>query len=102
VVRAEYHTPSGRPGDGDSQSPELGLKRNARIRREGTANLVGAVRAAGAKRLIAQSIAWTYAPKESRFAKLTRWISTLEVPAQSPSATASFHLRAPFWIKASS
>jgi nucleoside-diphosphate-sugar epimerase len=36
--------------------------RNARIRREGTANLVAAARAASARRLIAQSIAWAYAP----------------------------------------
>ncbi|MDX8530417.1 NAD(P)-dependent oxidoreductase [Mesorhizobium sp. VK25A] len=36
--------------------------RNARIRDEGTRNLVEAARAAGARRLIAQSIAWAYAP----------------------------------------
>ncbi|BCM21479.1 NAD-dependent epimerase/dehydratase family protein [Mesorhizobium sp. J8] len=36
--------------------------RNARIRDEGTRNLVAAAKAAGAKRLIAQSIAWVYAP----------------------------------------
>jgi nucleoside-diphosphate-sugar epimerase len=36
--------------------------RNARMRREGTANLVAAARAASARRLIAQSIAWVYAP----------------------------------------
>jgi nucleoside-diphosphate-sugar epimerase len=36
--------------------------RNARIRREGTFNLVGAAIAAGAGRLVAQSIAWAYAP----------------------------------------
>ncbi|MFR0691111.1 NAD-dependent epimerase/dehydratase family protein [Enterobacterales bacterium AE_CKDN230030158-1A_HGKHYDSX7] len=36
--------------------------RNARIRREGTANLVAAARAAGVERLVAQSIAWAYAP----------------------------------------
>jgi nucleoside-diphosphate-sugar epimerase len=36
--------------------------RNARIRSEGTRNLVAAAREAGAKRLIAQSIAWAYAP----------------------------------------
>jgi nucleoside-diphosphate-sugar epimerase len=36
--------------------------RNARIRDEGTRNLVEAAKAAGAKRLIAQSIAWAYAP----------------------------------------
>jgi nucleoside-diphosphate-sugar epimerase len=40
------------------------LTRNARLRREGTANLVDAAWAAGAKRLIAQSIAWAYAPKD--------------------------------------
>src|ERR1700735_3030070 len=38
------------------------LARNARIRDEGTRNLVAAVRNAGARRLIAQSIAWAYAP----------------------------------------
>jgi nucleoside-diphosphate-sugar epimerase len=36
--------------------------RNARIRREGTRNLVAAARNAGVKRMIAQSIAWAYAP----------------------------------------
>lgn len=36
--------------------------RNARIRDEGTHNLVAAAKAAGVKRLIAQSIAWAYAP----------------------------------------
>ena len=35
---------------------------NARIRDEGTRNLVAAARKAGARRLIAQSIAWAYAP----------------------------------------
>ena len=38
------------------------LLRNARIRDEGTRNLVAAARQAGARRLIAQSIAWVYAP----------------------------------------
>jgi nucleoside-diphosphate-sugar epimerase len=36
--------------------------RNARIRSEGTRNLVDAALAAGATRLVAQSIAWAYAP----------------------------------------
>ncbi|MDX8447019.1 NAD-dependent epimerase/dehydratase family protein [Mesorhizobium captivum] len=35
---------------------------NARIRDEGTRNLVEAAKSAGARRLIAQSIAWVYAP----------------------------------------
>jgi nucleoside-diphosphate-sugar epimerase len=38
------------------------LARNARIRDEGTRNLVAAARKAGARRLITQSIAWAYAP----------------------------------------
>lgn len=39
-----------------------GLARNARLRIEGTTNLVAAARAAGVRRLIAQSIAFIYAP----------------------------------------
>ncbi|MFC0401685.1 nucleoside-diphosphate-sugar epimerase [Paraburkholderia rhizosphaerae] len=48
----------------DPASQEETLKRNARIRREGTANLVHAARTARVKRMIAQSIAWAYASKE--------------------------------------
>ena len=39
-----------------------GTLRNARMRREGTRNVVAATLAAGVRRLIAQSIAWIYAP----------------------------------------
>jgi nucleoside-diphosphate-sugar epimerase len=39
-----------------------GTLRNARMRREGTQNLVAAALAAGVHRLVAQSIAWMYAP----------------------------------------
>lgn len=42
--------------------PEDVLRANARLREEGTRNLVGAALAAGARRFIAQSIAWMYAP----------------------------------------
>ncbi|MBN9259191.1 MULTISPECIES: NAD(P)-dependent oxidoreductase [unclassified Mesorhizobium] len=38
------------------------IARNARIREEGTRNLVAAAKSAGARRLVAQSIAWAYAP----------------------------------------
>jgi nucleoside-diphosphate-sugar epimerase len=38
------------------------IRRNARLRTEGTRHLVDASVAAGAQRLIAQSIAWAYAP----------------------------------------
>jgi nucleoside-diphosphate-sugar epimerase len=39
-----------------------GTQRNARMRREGTRNLVAAALAARVPRLVAQSIAWMYAP----------------------------------------
>jgi len=39
-----------------------GTLRNARMRREGTRNLVAAALTAGAPRLVTQSIAWMYAP----------------------------------------
>jgi len=39
-----------------------GTRRNARMRREGTRNLVAAALEGGARQLIAQSIAWVYAP----------------------------------------
>ena len=41
---------------------EEGLARNARLRVEGTSNLVAAARAANVKRMVAQSIAFVYAP----------------------------------------
>ncbi|QJQ02455.1 NAD(P)-dependent oxidoreductase [Herbaspirillum rubrisubalbicans Os34] len=45
----------------DPSQMEEGVRRNARIRAEGTANLVSAAQAAGAGLLVAQSIAWAYA-----------------------------------------
>jgi nucleoside-diphosphate-sugar epimerase len=41
---------------------EDGQRRNARLRREGTRNLMEAARAASVKRVIAQSVAFVYAP----------------------------------------
>jgi nucleoside-diphosphate-sugar epimerase len=46
----------------DPAQMELGRARNARIREEGTRNLVTAAAASGARRVIAQSIAFAYAP----------------------------------------
>lgn len=43
---------------------EEGLERNARLRIEGTRNLVDAAKVAGVRRLIAQSIGFIYAPGE--------------------------------------
>jgi nucleoside-diphosphate-sugar epimerase len=41
-----------------------GLERNARLRIEGTRNLVDAAKAAGVRRFISQSVAFVYAPGE--------------------------------------
>jgi nucleoside-diphosphate-sugar epimerase len=49
------------PGLDPGRMSEAG-PRNARIRSEGTENLVRVALASGARRLIAQSIAWMYAP----------------------------------------
>jgi nucleoside-diphosphate-sugar epimerase len=49
------------PGLDPAQMGEA-IVRNARVRDEGTRNLVDAALAAGARRLVAQSIAWAYAP----------------------------------------
>ena len=46
----------------DPSRMEEAVLRNARIRDEGARNLVAAALAAGARRLVAQSIAWAYAP----------------------------------------
>ena len=50
------------PKDLNPDAMVEGRVRNARIRQEGTRNLVSAALAAGARRLISQSIAWIYAP----------------------------------------
>ena len=49
------------PGLDPSQMTE-GTQRNARMRSQGTQNLVAAALDAGVRRLVAQSIAWMYAP----------------------------------------
>jgi nucleoside-diphosphate-sugar epimerase len=46
----------------DPSQMSEGARRNARVRDEGTRNLVAAAREAGVLRMIAQSIAWMYAP----------------------------------------
>ena len=56
------------------------LARNARLRDEGTGNLVAAARAAGARRLIAQSLAWVYAPGAKPFREEDR----LDLNADGP------------------
>ncbi len=50
------------PADLDPKRMAEASVRNARVRTEGTRHLVAAMQAAGTRRLIAQSIAWAYAP----------------------------------------
>ena len=50
------------PKDLNPREMGAAIIRTARIRGEGTRNLVSAAIAAGARRLVAQSIAWAYAP----------------------------------------
>jgi|SRR5215470_1488159 len=56
--------------------------RNARVRSEGTENLVRAALASGARRLVAQSIAWIYAPGQQPHTEGDR----LDVEAQGARA----------------
>ncbi len=63
--------------------PELmaaGLLRNARLRIEGTRNLLDAALRAGARRLIAQSIAFVYAPGQEPHDESDPLISPAEEP----------------------
>ena len=50
------------PKDLNPAKMKEAVVRNARVREEGTRNLVAAALAAGVRRLVAQSIAWAYAP----------------------------------------
>src|SRR5581483_1792627 len=50
------------PKDLDPGQMQEAIVRNARIREEGTRNLVKAALAAHVRRLVAQSISWAYAP----------------------------------------
>ncbi len=54
------------------------LEANNRIRREGTRNLVAAAQGAGARRLVAQSIAFIYAP-------VGGWVKSETDPVMSPA-----------------
>jgi nucleoside-diphosphate-sugar epimerase len=66
------------PKDLDPQKMPAALIRNARLRDEGTKNLAAAALSSGARRLIAQSIAWVYA----RGAEPHREEDPLDIAAQ--------------------
>lgn len=50
------------PGVRTPEALSAAIWRNARLRREGTRNLVNAALASGCRRVVAQSIAWAYGP----------------------------------------
>lgn len=60
--RVVVHQLTDLPREYSPQNMAAARARNARIREQGTANLVAAAQAAGARRLVAQSIAFAYAP----------------------------------------
>ena len=64
VARPEVviHQLTNLPDEGDPAKIAASLTANARIRIEGTRNLIIAAKAAGARRMVAQSIAFMYAP----------------------------------------
>ncbi|WP_199614095.1 NAD-dependent epimerase/dehydratase family protein [Paenibacillus alkalitolerans] len=62
---------------------DYNLEDNARIRKEGTRNLVDASHSAGVRRMIAQSISWTYEPDEGPATEEV----PLDVEAQEPRKT---------------
>ena len=59
---AVMHQLTDLPQDADPKKIQAALEGNARLRMDGTRNLVAAARAAGVRRLVAQSIAFVYAP----------------------------------------
>jgi nucleoside-diphosphate-sugar epimerase len=67
----------------DPASMNEAIIRNARIRDEGTRNLVGGALAAGVRRIIAQSIAWAYAPGTPPYEES----APLDIDAQGNRAT---------------
>jgi nucleoside-diphosphate-sugar epimerase len=69
----------GTPGFEESRS------RNARLRIEGTANLMKAAKAAGVRRVIAQSVAFAYAPSDKPHAETD---PLAPPPADEPYSTA--------------
>lgn len=63
---------------------------NARMRRAGTRSLVDAARAAGVRRIVAQSISWAYEPGEEPATEA----APLDVTAPEPRATTITGIRA--------
>lgn len=53
----------------DPSQMEAAINRNARVRTEGTRNLIGAMLASGCESIVAQSIAWAYAPATKPYAE---------------------------------
>lgn len=67
--QAVVHQLTDLPREHSAPNMAAARPRNARIREQGTANLVAAAQAAGARRLVAQSIAFAYAPGPRPYAE---------------------------------
>jgi len=70
------------PQQPDSAALVLAFEKNARLRMEGTANLVAAAQAAGARRVVAQSVAFLYAPGQRPATEETPFDTTVHGPAE--------------------
>lgn len=70
------------PANLDPQQMRAGMERSAHIRRDGTRNLVQAAAAAAVRRIVAQSIAWAYAPGREPHAEY----DALDLTAAEPRA----------------
>jgi nucleoside-diphosphate-sugar epimerase len=57
------------PRDFDPSEMTAAITRNAKVRSEGTLNLIAAMQASGCTHIIAQSIAWAYAPGATPYAE---------------------------------
>jgi nucleoside-diphosphate-sugar epimerase len=94
AIQADVFDPGGLHRAVTAASPEVVIHQltalaqgtsagNARIRREGTRNLVDAAKRAGVRRIIAQSVAWAYQPGEAP----ARETTPLDTAAPPPRAT---------------
>lgn len=84
-ARAVIHQLTDLPQLRDPANMAAALARNARLRELGTRNLVAAALAAGVQRLVAQSIAFAYAPGPQPYAE----DAPLNISAADPAAATS-------------
>ena len=105
-VRAARRGCGGPPGGGHPSTDRPDVRNfaaNTRIRRVGTRNLVDAALAAGARRVISQSIAWAYEPGDTPAVESTPLEPVRPDPARRATVKAvaeleSITAEAPEWV----